>query len=119
MADDRKQGWPAVWEAFDQALADQEYFLAHEVLETLWRAEHGLRQQAAIWVAAAFLHWHRGNYRGAERLLSKIRLKCHDLPPQLGEQIDDWSLQLAAQAGDPILTAATRQILIAWAVREN
>jgi len=47
----------------------REYWLAHEELEEVWRADRRDTFKGLIQIAAAFLHIERENWRGARRLL--------------------------------------------------
>lgn len=60
------------------------YFEAHEILEEPWRLSRDVRLQTAIWVAAAFVHWKRGNMEGALRLFARVHRAVDDaLTPDL------------------------------------
>lgn len=56
------------WDAYVQAMLEGRYFEAHEILEVPWRQNRDVRLQIAIWIAAAFVHWSKGNTNGARRL---------------------------------------------------
>jgi 2'-5' RNA ligase len=107
----------ASWRRFDEALAAAHYFEAHDLLEALWRRERDMRQQAAIWVAAAFHHAGRRNFRGASRLLNKIQERVgDDLPEPLAATVTAW--QAAVERGEtPVLADADRRRLVQWARR--
>jgi predicted metal-dependent hydrolase len=50
------------------------FFECHEVLEEIWKPEHGPRRlflQSIIHIAVGFYHHQRGNTAGAERQLQK------------------------------------------------
>ncbi len=54
----------------------QEYFEAHEALETAWREEPGpVRElyRGILQVAVAYLHIQRGNYIGARKMFRRCR----------------------------------------------
>ena len=67
-------------------LFNQEYFFeAHEVLEEVWRQEHGeprLFLQGLIQVCAAYHHFQNGNLPGAITLLQRGADKMRRYPPQ-------------------------------------
>ncbi len=67
-------------------LFNQEYFFeAHEVLEEVWRQEHGeprLFLQGLIQVCAAYHHFQNGNLAGAITLLQRGADKMRRYPPQ-------------------------------------
>ena len=54
---------------------NRDYFECHEVLETYWKEiaprERNHPLVGYIQVATGMYHWRRGNYSGAERMLSK------------------------------------------------
>ncbi len=54
---------------------NRDYFECHEVLETYWKefapGERNHPLVGYIQVATGMYHWRRGNYSGAERMLSK------------------------------------------------
>jgi 2'-5' RNA ligase len=107
----------AAWRRFDEALAAAHYFEAHDLLEALWRRERDSRQQAAIWVAAAFHHAGHRNFPGASRLLQKIQDRVgHDLPEPLMAAVAAW--RACVERGDvPVLADADRRRLVQWAKR--
>lgn len=100
-----------VFEGFDAALALGHFFLAHEVLEGLWRREHDRGQQIAIWIAAAFHHNQRGNPVGVRRLMDKIAAAGPPVGDELGNRVREW--QRTAVAGAPLapLTANDRRLI--------
>jgi hypothetical protein len=63
---------PERWAAYAEAMRRGDYFRAHEWLEDSWRQTRDPREQALIWIAAAFVHWQRGRPAGVERLLEKV-----------------------------------------------
>ena len=67
-------------------LFNEEYFFeAHEVLEEVWRQEHGeprLFLQGLIQVCAAYHHFQNGNLVGAITLLQRGADKMRRYPPQ-------------------------------------
>jgi len=67
-------------------LFNEEYFFeAHEVLEEVWRQEHGeprLFLQGLIQVCAAYHHFQNGNFAGAITLLQRGADKMRRYPPQ-------------------------------------
>src|SRR3989454_6039495 len=66
-------------------LFNEEYFFeAHEVLEDLWKREHGkpkLFLQGLIQICAAYHHFQNGNLIGAETLLERGARKMRSYPP--------------------------------------
>jgi len=66
-------------------LFNEEYFFeAHEVLEDLWKREHGkskLFLQGLIQICAAYHHFQNGNLIGAETLLERGAQKMRSYPP--------------------------------------
>src|SRR5437899_3263431 len=72
-------------------LFNEEYFFeAHEVLEDLWKREHGkpkLFLQGLIQICAAYYHFENGNLIGAETLLERGAQKMRSYPPDyLGQK---------------------------------
>ena len=67
-------------------LFNEEYFFeAHEVLEEVWRQEHGeprLFLQGLIQVCAAYHHFQNGNQVGAITLLQRGADKMRHYPPR-------------------------------------
>ena len=67
-------------------LFNEEYFFeAHEVLEEVWRQEHGeprLFLQGLIQVCAAYHHFQNGNLVGAITLLQRGADKMRHYPPR-------------------------------------
>lgn len=64
-----------------------EFWHAHEAWETLWLASTGAQRQfvqGLIQVAAALVHWQRGNQRGLHLNWHKARVKLVTLPDQCG-----------------------------------
>ena len=67
---------------------EQKFFEAHEVLELLWREEKKLKSdktdfyQGLIQIAAAFVHYQKGNKESAIRLLDSASkyLKSFKVP---------------------------------------
>jgi predicted metal-dependent hydrolase len=104
-----------VWSAFEAALTSEKYFEAHEILEKLWREEHGIRQQSAIWFAALFVHWKRGQYSGALKILDKIERDARRYPTELQPAMILWRAALNHQHCQPGLTAYQRLCLVRWA----
>jgi len=67
------------------------YWHAHEAWEELWMGGEGSSRhflQGLIQVAAALVHWQRGNWRGVERNWAKAR------PKLLGTPSPYWGLDL-------------------------
>jgi len=66
-------------------LFNEEYFFeAHEVLEDLWKREHGkskLFLQGLIQLCAAYHHFQNGNLVGAYTLLERGAQKMRGYPP--------------------------------------
>ncbi|NMP22951.1 DUF309 domain-containing protein [Sulfobacillus harzensis] len=75
------------WHAFRMAMLQCRYFEAHEILEEPWRLSHDCKLQAAIWVAAAFVHSQRENFSGALRLLKRIEPLAHG---PFAEDLNGW-----------------------------
>ena len=77
---------PAGLDPDDQGirLFNEEYFFeAHEVLEDLWKREHGkakLFLQGLIQICAAYHHFQNGNLVGAETLLERGAQKMRAYP---------------------------------------
>jgi len=67
-------------------LFNEEYFfVAHEVLEEVWRQEHGeprLFLQGLIQICAAYHHFQNGNLVGAITLLQRGADKMRHYPPR-------------------------------------
>ena len=67
-------------------LFNEEYFFeAHEVLEEVWRQEHGeprLFLQGLIQICAAYHHFQNGNLVGAISLLQRGADKMRHYPPR-------------------------------------
>ncbi len=107
-----------IWQGYEEALSFRRYFEAHEILERLWRQEHGMRQQSAIWLAAVFVHWSRGQYPGALKILDKIQGDVRRFPEALAEDLAVW--QAALNRRDPLPTLSTHQrlCLVRWARHE-
>jgi hypothetical protein len=64
---------------------EQEYFEAHETLETAWKEEPGpIRDlyRAILQVGVAYLQIQRGNYRGAHKMFLRMRQWFAPLPDQ-------------------------------------
>jgi predicted metal-dependent hydrolase len=74
-------------QTFRQALRLYErgaFFECHDMLEPLWLADRtGFRlfYQGLIQLAAAFVHWQRGEMRGILKLLQASRAKLSQFPP--------------------------------------
>ncbi len=103
------------WADFERALAHQQYFLAHEVLETLWRHKHQSRQQAAIWLAAFFIHEARANLGGAHKMLDKLQRYQEQYSPELQDVMSKW--RVALNENRPIVspTPYERFLFLQWA----
>lgn len=79
--------------AYHQAMTDARYFEAHEILEDAWRPTKAADLQTAIWVAAAYLHWQRGNHSGAERLAQRVEARlgaARGVPSELAALVCEW-----------------------------
>jgi hypothetical protein len=88
------------------------YFEAHEFLEVPWRESRNIRLQIAIWLAAAYVHWSRGNYSGAVRLFARIVDHPAAATLPILHELNVWLSQ--AQDGEPVLAwthAAIGQVL--------
>ena len=84
----------AMLEACSRGLSDEaqfgielhnqgEYFEAHEELEHAWMAEEdeaGFLYRALLQVTVAYLHVQRGNFRGASKMLLRVRQWLDPLP---------------------------------------
>ena len=77
-----------------------EYFECHEVLEDIWRAESDSVRalyQGILQIGVAYYHLHRGNWRGAVKLLDGgIDKVSRFLPGCMG--VDTLALVQAARA---------------------
>lgn len=77
----------------------QEYWDSHEVLEDLWRETEGeLRDlyQGLIQVAAALVHWQRGNRHGMDQLEQRATTRlARYRPTALGLDLDGLLAGLA------------------------
>jgi uncharacterized protein len=63
---------------------DEYFFEAHEVLEDVWKREHGhprLFLQGLIQISAAYHHYQNGNLVGAATLLQRGADKIRKYPP--------------------------------------
>jgi uncharacterized protein len=89
----------------------EEFFQAHEVWEELWLAEAEPERtflQGLIQAAAAFHHYIRGNFSGAQSLLASAALKLQRFPVehrgiasgQLRDQVVWWA-QALGEGADP------------------
>jgi uncharacterized protein len=84
-----------------------EYFEAHEVLESAWKAEHTPGRElyrAVLQVAVAYLQIERGNYTGAVKMFRRSRRWIDPLPNEC-QGIDIATLRRDAQAAYTRLTA--------------
>ncbi len=83
------------WELFNA----EQFFQAHEVLETLWRRTSGAERdfyQGLIQIAAVFVHVQKGTPEGGRKLLKKASAKLQKYGPLCGGvKIED----LLAQTG--------------------
>jgi hypothetical protein len=104
-----------ILEAFGGALLAGQYFEAHDILEGAWRKTRSERQQAAIWVAAAFLHWQRGNRHGAAMLLNKAAGRMGD--GTLRPMVTRWQAMITVTPC-PGFTPRDVAALTAWVARE-
>lgn len=60
------------------------FFESHEIWEIAWRGAHGRERafyQGLIQVAAALIHFQRGNFSGAASLWAKAVEKLRTFPP--------------------------------------
>ncbi len=105
----------SLWQRFDQDLANNAYFDAHEALEELWHRDRDPRQQAAIWIAVAFVHWSRGNFPGAQKLLTKLDRQVAGRAEPLMPLIDDWAKALGHHRPCPGITPTERDLIVRWA----
>ncbi len=104
----------ARWAAFQEALSYGRYFDAHDILEGEWLETKSVRTQGAIWVAAAFHHWSRGNQVGVTRLLHKLNERAGP-DARLASASARWLGEAQSGAGCPGLTTGEIQALVAWA----
>lgn len=95
-------------DALDQALdllRAGEWFLAHEVLEDVWRRSSGAERdflQGMIHAAVALEHFRRGNVRGARSQAAKARQRLARAPVCRGVRAADWAARVSALvAGEP------------------
>lgn len=104
-------------EAYRLAMTDARYFAAHEILEDVWRPTKAADLQAAIWVAAAYLHWQRGNYPGAQRLAQRVADRLRANPggsPDLARRVGDWVALLMREAPYQPISAPLLEELCGW-----
>lgn len=105
-----------------------EYFEAHEELEHAWMAEeseHGFLYRALLQVTVAYLHIQRGNYRGATKMLLRVRQWLDPLPSEcrgvdvatLRSQVEELRRALA-DAGPEGMAALDRSLLRAFPMVE-
>lgn len=101
-----------LWLAFQEAMVNGHFFQAHEILEESWRQTRDSRTQTAIWVAAAFVHWQRGNFKGAMRLFTRVRQATS---PELSGDVEPWLF--AVQHRSPLIPPSIEQLkhLESWA----
>ncbi len=101
-----------MWLAFENLMLNSRFFEAHEILEDSWRQTRDSRVQTAIWVAAGFVHWQRGNFKGAVRLFTRVRLATS---PALTQDVDRWLLPVQEQL--PLVPPSIEQLkrLQSWA----
>ncbi len=104
-----------LWRRFDQDLTSGAYFDAHEAIEELWRRDRDPRQQSAIWIAAAFVHWSKGTLSGAQKLLIKLTRDAAHRPDPLMPVVERWMAALAENLPNPGITPTERKILVRWA----
>lgn len=105
------------WADWHHAMLAGQYFEAHDVLEELWRVSHDGRQQVLIWVAAAFYHWRRANWIGADRLLRKSLARIEDTGTArtLETQLRAWIEGVMLNAVCPGLSKTSADALVSWA----
>lgn len=98
-----------------------EYFEAHEELEHAWMAEDdeaGFLYRALLQVTVAYLHVQRGNFRGASKMLLRLRQWLDPLPERcrgvdveaLRTQVEDLRIAVA-DAGPEGLDQLDRSLL--------
>jgi uncharacterized protein len=78
-----RQGLDPIQEAI-RLFNEEHFFEAHEVLEEVWRVEHGeprLFLQGLIQICAAYHHAQNGNLVGATTLLQRGAEKMRRYPP--------------------------------------
>lgn len=103
-----------IWLAYATAMASEDYFDAHEILERLWRCSHGIKQQSAIWFAALFVHWSQGRYSGAMKILDKIMRDFRRYPMALRPVMNKWRKSLTMGEPCPGMTPYERLCLVRW-----
>lgn len=108
----------AIWmennDKFDRGIElfnSEQFFHAHEVWEELWLAQNEPEKtflQGLIQAAAAFYHYVRGNFSGAQSLLAAAAIKLQRFPPDHGgiasEELRDqvvWWARLLGEGVDP------------------
>lgn len=106
------------WDDVRLAVASDRFFLAHDVLEPVWRRSHSRRIQTAIWVAAGFHQARRARLAGAEKLFAKALVRL-ETEPDGGCTTILWLRALAQSPGTASSAgfAAEWDALIAWARR--
>lgn len=85
------------------------FFESHEVWEEAWRSAHGGERvfyQGLIQVAAALIHFQRGNLSGAASLWTKAVAKLSRFPPdyhgvQIGRLLEELARLFAAPGRAP------------------
>ena len=86
---------------------EEKFFEAHEILEALWRSTQGPERdfyQGLIQLAAALVHFQKGNLIGARELFERAECRLAAYPPNyLGVSI-------------PHLTEQFREFLEVWAL---
>jgi hypothetical protein len=103
-----------IWSAYAMAMASEQYFAAHEILEGLWRHSHDVGQQSAIWFAALFVHWSQGRCSGAIQILDKIERDSRRYPMELRPAMNKWRKALTTGEPCPGITPYERLCLVRW-----
>jgi predicted metal-dependent hydrolase len=84
MAAEERQGLDPIQEGI-RLFNDEYFFEAHEVLEDVWKRDHGearLFLQGLIQISAAYHHYQNGNLVGAATLLQRGADKIRKYPPR-------------------------------------
>ncbi|MGC8488538.1 MAG: DUF309 domain-containing protein [Clostridia bacterium] len=106
------------WDDFRLAVASSRFFLAHDVLEPVWRRSRSRRMQTAIWVAAGFHQARRSRSVGAEKLFAKALVRL-EAEPDGGCTAILWLRALVESPGTASSAGFSEEwdALIGWARR--
>jgi len=102
---------PSEYLAFIELFNQGKFFQAHEVLEHLWRREHGGDRdfyQGLIQIAAVFVHVQKQTPDGAQKMFSSASAYLKKYLPvykrlNVGELLSETSKSLLAKSGSPQL----------------